>query len=108
MVGQQVRDANQLLRDYGGGLTTALVRSVSRLFLLAGEQPSESPVSLASAQQASRQYVRFYNHALPFSPQALINLWQRCAEPADQIGECEAGLAAARRLVLEGVPRSEG
>jgi len=105
---QYARRANQWLRAYGSGLTMELIRSVSHLYRSTGEYPAETVVSLAVARQASNQYVRFYTHTVPFSPQALINIWKRCRAPADQQGACEAGLTEARQLLRDGVPRSEG
>jgi spermidine synthase len=98
-----VRDANRQLRAYGGGVTMELVRSVSRLFQFQDEIDSEqNPVPLAAARRASRHYVRFYSHAVPFSPQALIDLWERCQEKPGQQGACDAGLAEALQIVRHG------
>jgi len=106
---QFVRRANQRLRAYGGGFTLETVRSVSRLFRLADEPASEPlAVPLASVQRATRQYIRFYSHAVPFSPRALLDLWQNCRAPDDQPGECAAGMADARRLLRYGLPGSTG
>lgn len=102
-----VRQANQQLRAYGGGVTMNLVRSISHLFHIPGKPASETPVSLAAAQQATRQYERFYTHAVPFSPQALIELWQRCKEPTDRPGACRAGLTQAGQLLRSGVGQPE-
>jgi predicted membrane-bound spermidine synthase len=104
-----VRRANQQLRAYGGGVTMGLARSVSRLFHYPDNPSSETkPVPLADAQRATHYYARFYSHAVPFSPRALIELWQRCQEPADREGACEAGLAEAHQLIRYGFSKNAG
>ena len=45
---------------------------------------------------------------MPFSPRALIELWQRCQEPADREGACEAGLAEAHQLIRYGFSKNAG
>lgn len=105
-----VQSANQQLRPYGNAVTMDLVKSVSRLFRFPNDPPSSerSPVPLAAAQRATRQYKHFYSHAVPFSSRALLELWERCEESVDQKGACETGLIKAREMLAHGVIRPVG
>jgi spermidine synthase len=99
-----IRRASLQKRTYGSSPSFDLVRSVSLLYRRPGEEPPAGPVSLAEAKRASTEYARYYTHAIPFSPEALLDLWQRCAgrepEPARR---CRQGLVRARQLLAHGV-----
>jgi predicted membrane-bound spermidine synthase len=100
-----IRRASKKRRTFGGEVTLDLVASVSRLYRLPGETPSTEPVTLGAAKRATTQYARYYTHAVPFSPRALIEIWERCSEKPndpDQKGACEQGLSLARQLLRHG------
>jgi spermidine synthase len=103
----RVRLANERVGGVGTTLTVPLVRSVARLVGPPPADPSGGPIPLEEAELATRQYVRFYSHALPFSPDALRALWRRCADPPDRPGACETGRAEVERLLADGTPLTQ-
>jgi spermidine synthase len=100
----RVRLANEQLGGGGTTLTVPLVRSVARLVGPPPDDPSIEPIPLEEAELATRQYVRLYSHVLPFSPEALRDLWRRCVDPPDRAGACATGRAEAARLLADGTP----
>ena len=102
-VGRYVNRALRRRMHMGGNVTRDLVQSVSRLYRVQDAEPATGPVPLAVARRASAQYAHFYTHALPFSPRALIDLWERCEAPAGREDACQKGLADARRLLRHGL-----
>jgi hypothetical protein len=72
----------------------AIVRStrlnmVERLrWLYDGAPDLPEKVTPAQAAQATQLYAELYNHAAPFSRQALSRLWQRCEQDPEQQQAC--------------------
>jgi hypothetical protein len=107
IVARHVREASRKPKLFGGVVKAEEVARVSRLYPAAREDNARGAVTLVAAKSASRDYVRYYMHALPFSPDSLIDLWKRCQSPPHEPGGCGKGLAEARDLVRYGVkPRS--
>lgn len=100
----RVQLANENAHVFGAGLTVPLVRAVARLVGPVAEDAARTSIPYDEAELATRQYFRFYTHALPLSPDALRDLWRRCADPADRPGACAAGRAETERMLEDGVP----
>jgi spermidine synthase len=59
--------------------------------------PLADEVTPERATQASKQYRRFYHYAVPFSREALAEVWRRCEAKAEQQKSCYAARLKAER-----------
>jgi predicted membrane-bound spermidine synthase len=101
-VAKHVREAATKSKLFGGAVKPDEVVRVARLYPIAGEPQDRGPVPLPAARWATKDYVQYYLHALPFSREALIDIWKRCEEPPHAAGRCAKGLEEARNLVRHG------
>ncbi len=84
-------------QSFGGPLDVRAPQRLSTLFdarLLGSER-----VPLLEARNATEAYTRFYSHAVPFDPRALVSVWRRCHAPRAPQAFCKEGLARAEALV---------
>lgn len=91
-----IRSVRRQRPAFGGGLDLRLVDQLERLLAPAGAETSNGAVSAGAARRATRQYERYYQHAVPFDADRLLDLWQRCDGDGDA---CREGLAEARALL---------
>jgi spermidine synthase len=89
---------------YGSPLTAEVVYAAARLHAPPGQEPERQPLPLSVCKRASAQYARFFTHAVPFSAEALLDVWGRCQEPEGSRDQCARGRKHARALVERGSP----
>lgn len=93
-----VERAAERTRMFGGRVTLDLVKAVSPLFRDSTGAADRSPIKLEVAERAIAHYERYFSHATPFSPRALLELVQRCEDPEGGQGLCQRARAYARSL----------
>ena len=83
-------------RNFGGPLPAAIPDEIAELLGPPGAADSAIPLTLAL--QRTQLFHRFYQHALDFDEQRLLDDWRRCRHPADPAA-CARGLEFVGRLV---------
>jgi hypothetical protein len=98
----------RLLADLPGGDGPVLARELA--WYLEPAAPERAPrIPPRAALSATRRFIDYYSHAVPFDPVRLVDFWQRCGRAPSAVERCAPGLrnaqdlAAGRRLP-NGIP----
>jgi hypothetical protein len=86
-----------------GGDGPVLVRELA--WFLEPAPPEGAPrIRPRAALHATRRFLEYYAHSLPFDPVRLLDFWQRCGGGDAGVARCAPGLRNAERLVAGVAP----
>jgi len=89
-----LEDPAQSVFTFGGSFDRGAFDAYRDAFI----RPQPGALELAEVRKAVRSYRWHYFHAAAPPRDALVDLWKRCDPDRAAPGECEAGLARARRM----------